>query len=68
MIVHVLWAQKRSQYCFILGHALHEQNLQRQQGVGTVVRSQERRAAVVPPIIHLPTADQPFVLFFGRFT
>ena len=32
------------------GHALHEKGLQRQKGVGPLVNSQERRAAVVPVI------------------
>ena len=31
----------------IPGHALHEKRLQRQIGVGTLISSQERRAAVV---------------------
>ena len=34
----------------IPGHALHEKGLQRQKGVGPLVSSQERRAAVVPVI------------------
>ena len=41
------------------GHALHEKGLQRQTGVGSLVRSQERRAAVVPRINRLSTARQP---------
>ena len=32
------------------GHALHEEGLQRQIGVGTLVSSQERRALLVPLI------------------
>ena len=39
----------------IPGHVLHEKGLQR-QGVGTLVRSQERRAAFVPVINRLSTA------------
>ena len=36
--------------CWIPGHALHEEGLQRQIGVGPQVSSQERTAAVVPLI------------------
>ena len=43
------------------GHALHEKGLQRQLGVGTLVRNQERRAAVVPRINRLSTGYQPVV-------
>ena len=50
------------------GHALHEKGLQRQKGVGTLVSSQERRAAVVPVISRLSTACQPRALFPHRFT
>ena len=39
------------------GHALHEKGLQRQIGDGTLVSSQERRAAVVPRINRVSTAD-----------
>ena len=42
-------------------HALHEKGLQRQIGVGTLVCSQEWRAAVVPRINRLSTAYQPLV-------
>ena len=35
---------------YVPRHALHEQGLQGQWGVGTLVRSQERRAAVVPVV------------------
>ena len=38
------------------GHALHEKGLQRQIGVGTLVRSQERRAIAVPVINRGSTA------------
>ena len=34
----------------IPGHALHEKGSQRQEGVGTLASSQERRVAVVPRI------------------
>ena len=43
----------------IPGHALHEKGLQRQTGVGPLVSSQERRAAVVPLINRLSTAGKP---------
>ena len=43
------------------GHALHEKGLQRQTSVGTLVSSQERRAAVVPRINRGKTADKPVV-------
>ena len=43
------------------GHALHESGLRRQIGVGPLVSSQERRAAVVPRINRLSTADKPQV-------
>ena len=42
----------------IPGHALHEEGLQRQIGVGTQVSSQERRAAVFPRINRLSTDRQ----------
>ena len=48
-------------------YALREKGLQRQIAVGTLVSSQEQRAAVVPRINRLPTADKPRVLFFHRF-
>ena len=52
------------------GHALHEKVLQRQNGDGTLVRSRERRAAVVPvPGTNwLSTVGQPDVLFRLRFS
>ena len=37
----------------IPGHALHENNLQRQLSDGTLVSNQERRAAVVPRVNQL---------------
>ena len=40
------------------GHALHENCLQRQIGVDTLVSSWERRALAVPLINRLPTANQ----------
>ena len=40
------------------GHALHEKNLQGQQGVCTLVRSHVRRTAVVPRISRLSTVCQ----------
>ena len=40
----------------IPGHALHDKGVQRQIGVGTLVSSKERRAAVVPVINRLATA------------
>ena len=52
----------------IPGHALHEKGLQGQVGDGTVVHSQERRAAIAPWISRLSTADKPRVLFLHRFT
>ena len=42
------------------GHALHDEGLQREKGVGTLVSGQERRAAVVPRINRGSTAG--FVL------
>ena len=45
------------------GHALHEKGLQRQQGGGPLVGSQERRALLGPLISRLQTAD--FVPAFG---
>ena len=41
------------QYVRVPGHALHKKGLQRQISDGTLVSSQERRAAVVPLINHL---------------
>ena len=38
------------------GHALHEKGLQGQKGVGPLVSSWERRAAVVPLMNRLSTA------------
>ena len=43
------------------GDALHEKSLHRQIGVGTLVRSQERRAAVVLQMNQLSTGCQPQV-------
>ena len=40
---------------------LHEKGLQRQLGVGTLVRNQERRAAIVPRIKSGVIADKPQV-------
>ena len=45
----------------LLGHALHEKGLQRQNGDGTLVRSRERRAAVVPRMNQISTGCQPRV-------
>ena len=45
----------------IPGHALHENGLQRQKSVGTLVRNHVRRAAVVPRINRLSTGCQPRV-------
>ena len=42
--------------CHFPGHALHEKNLQRQIGVGTLVSSQEQRALLIPVINRLSTA------------
>ena len=42
------------------GHALHEKGLQKQKGVGTLVSSQERKAAVVP-LSRWCTANKPRV-------
>ena len=47
--------------CQIPGHALHENGLQRQIGVGTLFSSQERRALAVPLINRLSTTGQPRV-------
>ena len=47
-------------YVLIPGHALHEEGLQRQIGVGTLVSSQERRALFVLLIKRWSTAG--FVL------
>ena len=49
------------------GHALHEEGLQRQIGVGTLVSSQERRALFVPLINRWSNAGQPLILFLRRF-
>ena len=51
------------------GHALHEEGLQRQIGVGTLVNSQQRRALAVLLLSRLSTAGQPRVnrLPTGRF-
>ena len=43
------------------GHALHEKGLQRQQGVGPLASSQERRAVFVTRINRVSTAYQPVV-------
>ena len=43
------------------GHALHEESLQRQKGVGPLVSSQEERALAVPLINREQTADKPVV-------
>ena len=43
------------------GHASHENGLQSQIGVGTVVSSQERRALLVPRSNRWSTAGQPLV-------
>ena len=48
MYIHTYIHTSRSLY--IPGHALHEKGLQRQEGAGPLVGSQERRAAVVPLI------------------
>ena len=45
------------------GHALHEKDLQRQIAVGTLVKSQQRRALAVPRLNRGSTACQPDVLF-----
>ena len=45
------------------GHALHEQGLQRQKGVGPLVSRHGQRAFLVPRINRLPTACQPVILF-----
>ena len=57
----------------VTGHALHKKSLQRQIGVGTLVRSQERRAAVrrpanKPVINRLSTGCQQRVFLIHRFT
>ena len=52
---------RASEESAVPGHALHEKVLQRQKGVGTLVRSQVRRAAVVPRINSLSTGCQPWV-------
>ena len=49
--------------CIIPGHALHEKSLQKQNGVGPLVSSQEERALLVPVINPGSTAD--FVPAFG---
>ena len=41
------------------GHALHEKNLRRQIGDGSLVSSEERKAAVVLRINRVSTADKP---------
>ena len=46
-----------------LGHALYENGLQGQISVGTLVCSQDRRAAVVPRINRLSTAGHPRFFF-----
>ena len=45
---HTARSRENGEQNFIPGHALHEKGLQRQMGAGTLVNSQERRAAVVP--------------------
>ena len=51
------------------GHALHEEGLQRQIGVGTLVNSQQRRALAVPVLNRGQTAGQPVVnRLFGSST
>ena len=45
----------------IPGHALHEEGLHRQIGVGTLVSSQEQRALIVLLINRWSTACQPLV-------
>ena len=52
----------------IPGHALHEEGLQRQIAVDTLVNSQQRRALAVPRLNRGQTAGQPLVLFLHRFT
>ena len=52
----------------IPGNALHEKDLQRQIGDGTLVSSLERRALAVPRINRGQTADEPRVLFPHWFT
>ena len=50
-------------FCVVPGHALHEQGLQGQKGVGPLFGSQEERALIVLVINRLQTACQPLVLF-----
>ena len=53
-----------TQFCSVIpGHALHEGGLQLQKGVGPLVSSRERRAAIVQRINHLSTARQLRVAF-----
>ena len=49
-------------------HALHENGLQRQIGVDSLVSSQERRALAVPVTNRLSTAGQSLISFLHRFT
>ena len=51
----------------IPSHALHDKDLQRQTGVGTLLSSHEQRALLVPVISHISTAVQPQVSFLHRF-
>ena len=56
----------------VLEHALHEKGLQRQIAVGTLVKSQKRRALAVPRLNcwsnRGSTACQPPVVLLHRFT
>ena len=57
----LMCAPCKKTYGIFPGQALHETGLQRQIGVGTLVSSQERRAAVVPRISRGSTGYQPVV-------
>ena len=46
------WLRNEKRLPRVPGHALHEKGLQRQIGIGPLVRSQERRALAVPQVNH----------------
>ena len=52
----------------IPGHALPEKGLQRQNGVGPLVSSEEQRPLLVPRFNRLLIGCQPLVWFLYRFT
>ena len=61
------WVREVFVCVYVSGYAVHEKSLQKQNGGGPLVSSQEQRALLVLVINRLSTARQPVVVFLHRF-